>query len=52
MGVGFSFNGTNGKGFLEAFQPRIASGESGRWEGLDTVSSSLPSREMGGIMMS
>ncbi|KAL5315096.1 hypothetical protein ACEPPN_017747 [Leptodophora sp. 'Broadleaf-Isolate-01'] len=26
--TGFSFNGTNGAGFLEAFQPRIASGES------------------------
>ncbi|KAH7319039.1 Alpha/Beta hydrolase protein [Rhexocercosporidium sp. MPI-PUGE-AT-0058] len=34
--TGFSFNGTNGAGFLEAFQPRIASGESSKWASLDT----------------
>ncbi|PVH74517.1 alpha/beta-hydrolase [Cadophora sp. DSE1049] len=34
--TGFSFNGTNGAGFLEAFQPRIASGESSKWKPLDT----------------
>ncbi|KAL2060027.1 hypothetical protein VTL71DRAFT_9849 [Oculimacula yallundae] len=33
--TGFSFNGTNGDGFLEAFQPRIASGESSKWTSLD-----------------
>ena len=36
--VGFSFNGTNGAGFLEAFQSRIASGESSKWKALDSVS--------------
>ncbi|KAK0124060.1 hypothetical protein ONS95_009046 [Cadophora gregata] len=39
--TGFSFNGTNGAGFLEAFQPRIASGESPKWKSLDSVSALL-----------
>ncbi|KAH8650942.1 Alpha/Beta hydrolase protein [Tricladium varicosporioides] len=34
--TGFSFNGTNGAGFLEAFQPRIASGEDPKWQALDS----------------
>ena len=42
---GFSYNGTNGAGFLEALQPRIAATQSpGKWRQLDTVrrSSSPP----------
>ncbi|KAH6663738.1 Alpha/Beta hydrolase protein [Halenospora varia] len=33
--TGFSFNGTNGAGFLEAFQPRIASDVDPKWRPLD-----------------
>lgn len=35
---GFSYNGTNGAGFLEAFQPRIANAQKSKWEVLDNVS--------------
>jgi pimeloyl-ACP methyl ester carboxylesterase len=34
--TGFSYNGSNGAGFLESFAPRIASQEHSRWDKLDT----------------
>ncbi|TVY75796.1 hypothetical protein LSUE1_G003867 [Lachnellula suecica] len=33
--TGFNYNATNGAGFLEAFQPRIANGQDPKWHHLD-----------------
>lgn len=38
---GFSYNGSNPVGFVEAAQLRIASSEDRRWGNLDTVRSQI-----------